>query len=121
MKRPSIYPSLILCLLFTGNAAQAQKRKVGGPCSYKHNVYPAKVIQAIGDTARVFAKFEVTFDNNRKDTVSYYVLNGRYISRKEATEKGVVVGAKFKYIEMHITSGACTPFIKRLTLDKFEE
>lgn len=121
MKKLAINSSFILCLLFTGNASQGQKRKVGGSCSYKHIVYPAKVIQAFGDSARVFAKFEVIYDNKYKDTISYYVLNGKYITRKEATAKGVVVGAKFKYIEMHITSGACTPFIKRLTLDKYEE
>lgn len=119
MKRYFIYALLLFFIMLSGRMASAQK--AGGPCSYKHIVYPAKVLEVFGDTSRVYANFEVIFDNNRRDTISYYVMTGKYITRKEANEKGVVAGAVFKYIEMHILTGACTPFIKRLTLDKFGE
>ena len=119
MNRSVIYPAFFICLLLAGKLSHAQK--VGGSCGYKHTIYPAKVLKIHSyDTARMNIIFEVTYEKY-KDTTSYYFQFHRYIRKSEADAKGVVVGAKFKYIESHIVSGACTPFIKRLTLDKYEE
>lgn len=121
MNRFAAYALTFIILLFASQSSTAQR--TGGPCGYKHINFPARVIMITGgaDTTKMNVYFEVTHSEKYKDTTSYYSQFGRYARKSLLDEKGVITGATFNYVEMHITSGACTPFIKRLTLDKYLE
>ena len=92
----------------------------GEPCSYKDNIYPARVLKVEGaDANSLDISFEVT-RGKEKDTITYSDEMHRYMTQSEIEQNGIVLDAQYKYVESDIVSGSCTPHIKRLLLQKYE-
>ena len=92
----------------------------GGPCSYKQDTFPARVVnikRLPNSPPAVF--FEVQLSGTNSDTVVYSMVNNRSISEEEITRQGVKTGAVFQYIVSSIVSGSCNPHVNHLELEPY--
>lgn len=96
----------------------------GGPCSYETKIYPATVIKIeIGDSLYIDILFRVDdeFGNLYKDSVSWYMENKNWLSISEINKDSISLGKKYQFLIDEIKTGACNPFIEKLTLLKYEK
>lgn len=92
----------------------------GGPCSYKHDTLPARVVKINRQpNSMPGVYFEVRYSETHSDTVSYNTTNKRDISEEEITKSGIKPGAVFRYIVSEITSGSCNPRVTQLLLEPY--
>lgn len=95
----------------------------GGPCTYKEDIHPAKLIKLeTNDSLVCDALFEIEAglqSAGKKDTVSFNQLNNRYIEKTQIENDSIAEGKVYKYIIQTITSGSCNPDIRTIRLEKY--
>jgi hypothetical protein len=93
---------------------------VGGPCTYRTTLYPAKVLQVLRDDPQaVNVLFEVRFEGGA-DTLTFHEVNGSYLTAEQAALQGLLPGNEYTMAVDQITSGTCTPTIQRVELKPFK-
>lgn len=94
----------------------------GGPCTYKDNVYPAKVVKIEGENESALnIFFEVKISGKTKETISYYSKMNRYITPDEVMQKGILLDSVYKYVQSEIVTGTCTPKVSKFVFEKYEQ
>lgn len=93
------------------------EEKVGGPCSYVTTTYPLEIIgiDTVSDT-EVDLRMALTMEEHR-DTLSFYIEEGRYVAIDELNQFNLNVGSSLNYEVKYITEGACTPELYRVLLN----
>lgn len=95
----------------------------GGPCTYKEDTHPAKLIRLeTSDSLTYNGLFEIEAglqSADKKDTVSFDRLNNRYIEKTQIEKDSIAEGKVYKYIIQTITSGSCDPDIRTIRLEKY--
>lgn len=95
----------------------------GGPCAYKEDTHPAKLIRLeTTDSLTYNGLFEIEAglqSTDKKDTVSFNRLNNSYIEKAQIEKDSIAEGKVYKYIIQTITSGSCDPNIRIIRLEKY--
>ena len=112
---------LLLLLIFPGACTNRKKEKevpAGGPCTYKEEIHPAKLIKLeTTDSINYDAQFET--GTGMPDTVTFHFLNHAYIKAEQVRVDSIAVGKVYKLVEQSIISGSCNPHIRTIRLEKY--
>lgn len=99
---------------------QKEEPIAGGPCTYKDNIYPAKVLKIAGQNDQTLdVSFEVKFDAKTKKTITYSSVMNRYISPDEVMKSGILLDSTYKYIQSEIVTGTCNPKVNKFVFEKY--
>ena len=113
----------VIGLSACNNGKQEKEVPAGGPCSYKEDTFPAKLIQlSTSDSSSYNAQFEITRRMNTPDapdTVLFHSLNNTYINAAQIISDSIAVGKIYKLIEQNIVSGSCNPHLQHIRLEKY--
>jgi hypothetical protein len=105
------------------NSKHEKETPAGGPCSYKEEAHPAKLISLVTiDSTNYDALFEVSTGlqvTNKPDTMRFHFLNNTYIKGKQIKADSIAVGKIYKLIDQRIVSGTCNPHIQTIRLEKY--
>lgn len=94
-------------------------RMVGGPCRYKHDTVPAKLLRIVNSGNQYNALFAVKrCDDCKTDTITHYISNNQYSKAEEKAK--VDTGKLYQFIIQSIVSGTCTPTIEHVNLEAYE-
>jgi hypothetical protein len=126
-----ILPILILfCNTALGQNKKIIKVKrnevVINDCRYWEMTYPAKLIKLIpigGPSiydGPLDASFEINMQGNKKDTIYYNSLMGKYIETDQLEKNKIAVGKIYRYITQSIISGNCPDMMKTIQLKQFK-
>lgn len=124
----------ILILGCTAAAAQTTTQvktkrtevSVGSNCRYWEMIYPAKVIELIPTggpsiyDGPLDISFEINMPGNKKDTVYYNTVMGKYLETKEIQKNDIAVGKTYRYITQSLISGDCPTMKKKIQLKPFK-
>ena len=116
--------AIILLIIASCNNNKKEKENVdGGPCSYKEEAHPAKLLSLqIIDSLSYDAQFEIEAGSqsaDKPDTVLFHSLNNHYIEAKKIKSDTITVGKTYKYIVKTIVSGSCDPTVRIISLEKY--
>jgi hypothetical protein len=121
-----VYLLLLLPLICLGSCNGCKHEKeipAGGPCTYKEEVHPAKLIRLqTTDSLNYDGQFEVQRGlqpANIADTVFFHFLNNTYIKVEHIKKDSIEVGKIYKLVEQSILSGSCNPHIQTIRLEKY--
>ncbi|MEQ1676413.1 MAG: hypothetical protein ABL876_06925 [Chitinophagaceae bacterium] len=110
---------LLLLLIFQGACTNGKKEKevpAGGPCTYKEEIHPAKLIKLeTTDSINYDAQFET--GTTMPDTIEFHFLNNTYIRAEQVKADSILAGKVYKLVEQSIISGSCNPHIRTIRLE----
>ena len=95
-------------------------------CRYWKMTYPAKLIKLIpmgGPSiydGPLDAGFEINMPGNKKDTVYYNSITGKYIETSQLEKDKIAVGKTYRYLTQSIISGNCPAMAKAIQLKQFK-
>ena len=113
-------PLFVFFCLFALNAC-AQRTPEGGPCSYEIQTYPA-VITDIFEMDSLYSElFIVVYAYPPPDTLIWSGEFGSYLSNEELRLKNYKVGDTLSYQIKQIIEGACNPYIKWLSAERYKK
>jgi hypothetical protein len=114
-----IFPCALSVLLIT--ACHERGTPSGGPCSYKINVSPAKIIRVTPvDSTHSQVEFSVVKDNG-PDTIAYSEYFHAYASADEIRKYELVPGNEMIFQQHEIVKGTCNPYYYSLKLKKYKK
>lgn len=94
----------------------------GGACTYKDNVYPAKVVKIEGDNENSLnITFEVTLDKKKKESITYFSVYQRNMTMNEVEQNHILLDSTYKFIQSEIISGACNPKVKKFVFEPYQK
>lgn len=126
-----ILPILILIC----NAVPGQNNKLirikreevsANDCRYWEMTYPAKLIKLIPIGGPSIydgpfdASFEINMPGNKRDTIYYNSLTGKYIEPRQLEKDKITVGKTYRYITQSIISGNCPAMVKAIQFRQFK-
>lgn len=99
---------------------QKEEPIAGGPCTYKDNIYPAKVLKIEGQNDQTLdIVFEVTLSGKKKQTITYSGTMNSYISPDEVMKSGILLDSTYKYVQSEIVTGTCNPKVNKFVFEKY--
>lgn len=114
MSSKLILYSLLFLLVACNNQ---EETPAGGPCAYKSNVLPARLIRLVGqDSLSIDAVFIITDTSGRKDTVRYSEINHRFLAAEEIRKDSLLIGKTYWYVEQDLVQGSCNPHLVSIRL-----
>lgn len=114
--------SPLLYLLFITSCNNEKNNIDGGPCSYKDNIYPARLIKLETKDSLIYdAQFEIGpgARSAGTDTVSFHRLTNRDISAQQVVNDSLSVGSVYQFVSQTIISGSCDPHNETIRLEKY--
>jgi hypothetical protein len=95
-----------------------KEHMVGGPCTYRTDTLPARLIKLEPSGKQYNAWFVAQQCRNcGEDTISYHLTNNQYIAA--AAKEQLVVGKNYQLLDQQIISGTCTPHIQQILLVEY--
>jgi len=95
----------------------------GGPCTYKEDIYPARLIKLVtNDSISYDVHFSVTRNNGAgtPDTVNLHFINNSYIKAEQVKADSIAVGKTYKLVDQTILTGSCNPHVQSIKLEKYQ-
>jgi len=111
---------LLLPLIYMAACNNKKEKEIpaGGPCSYKEEILPAKLVKLVTtDSLTYDAQFEI--GSTSTDTVTLHFLNHTYINAEQVKKDSIATGKVYKLVEQTIISGSCNPHIRTIRLEKY--
>jgi hypothetical protein len=112
-----------LGILFLISCKGKKEEPAGGPCSYKEEIHPAKLIELRHiDSLSFDAAFEIGSrrqGGNSTDTEYFHSLNRQYITAEQVKRDSIMPGKLYQLVESNIISGSCNPHILSIRMQPF--
>jgi hypothetical protein len=95
-----------------------KEHMVGGPCNYRTDTLPVRLIKLEPSGNEYDAWFVVQQCRNCDgDTISYYLTNKQYIAAAEKEQ--LTIGKNYQLLDQQIINGTCTPHIQQIQLVEY--
>jgi hypothetical protein len=104
------------------NGQKENGNRTGGPCNYRDQIYPARLItlEASPDSSTYDAWFEIEDPSGQgKDTINYLRMTNRLITKEQVEKGDIRTNHNYKYVVSTITTGDCDPDMRNIILEEY--